>query len=69
MLTLKELGQRYAAFGQALQSRDTTIRDLVALAEECGLAVQIRVLRPEPEQAPDNPPEKPPMDYPGYAEG
>jgi len=37
------LGQRFVRLGEALQDGDTTLRDLVTLAMNCGFTLSIRI--------------------------
>lgn len=41
---LEKLGERLIRFGQALQSPDTTVGQLTALAKSCGIKLQMRAV-------------------------
>jgi hypothetical protein len=42
------LGGRFIALGQALNNPDSTLRDLVSLAYDCGLIFSVRVEARDP---------------------
>lgn len=41
---LEQLGDRLIQFGQALQSPETTVGELNALARRCGIALKLRAV-------------------------
>lgn len=41
---LEKLGDRLIQFGQALQSPETTVGELNALARRCGIALKLRAV-------------------------
>lgn len=41
---LEKLGDRLIQFGQALQSSETTVGELTALAKRCGIALKLRAV-------------------------
>lgn len=41
---LEKLGDRLIQFGTALQSPETTVRELTALASRCGIALKLRAV-------------------------
>ncbi|HEX8596731.1 MAG TPA: hypothetical protein VF682_26130 [Pseudomonas sp.] len=41
---LEKLGDRLIQFGQALQSPETTVGQLTALASRCGIALKLRAV-------------------------
>jgi hypothetical protein len=47
---LEKLGDRLIQFGQALQSPETTVGELNALAKRCGIALKLRTVAESGEQ-------------------
>ncbi|MBI6961317.1 hypothetical protein [Pseudomonas putida] len=47
---LGHLGQRLISFGQALQSPNTTVAELQALAKSCGIKLHMRAVAESGEQ-------------------
>ena len=51
---LEKLGDRLIQFGQALQSPETTVDELNALARRCGIALKLRTVAESGERDDDH---------------
>lgn len=49
--TIDDLGRAYVAFGTALQDTSTTVEELVRLADEADLEVQLKIAQVARERA------------------